>query len=181
LKRVTQTLSLRKVMNVLPLFWCFRILFIVITVVGCSPTIPQHYLAGSDRAATFPAVKESVQRYVGTSVVWGGYIRGVRNTPEGAYVEIVESPLDYRNRPRPVDEARGRFLLLVPGFAEPARYAPGEAITVVGEVRGLSERPLGEITYAYPVVLRRYDRFWKPSERPDIHLGIGVGAVFGDH
>ncbi len=150
------------------------------TVAGCSPAIPHQYLAGSNRAATFPAVKASVQHYAGASVVWGGYIHGVRNTPAGAYVEIVESPLDHRDRPRPVDEARGRFLLLVPGFAEPARYASGKAITVVGEVRGLSERPLGEITYAYPVVLRRYDRFWKPAAWPDIHLGIGVGAVFGD-
>ncbi len=168
-------------MNVPPAAWFLPILFVVLTVTACSPAIPQQYLAGSDRAATFPAVKASVQRYAGAAVVWGGYIQGVRNTPEGAYVEIVESPLDHRDRPRSLDEARGRFLLLVPGFAEPARYAPGKAITVVGEVRGLSERPLGEITYAYPVVLRRYDRLWKPAVRPDIHLGVGVGAVFGNH
>ncbi len=150
-------------------------------VAGCSPVIPHEYLAGSDRAATFPAVQARVQRYAGATVVWGGYVHGVRNTPEGAYVEIVEAPLDYRDRPRSLDEARGRFLLLVPGFAEPARYAAGKAITVVGEIRGLSERPLGEIIYAYPVVLRRYDRVWQPAVRPGIHLGVGVGAVFGDH
>ncbi len=156
-------------------------LLISMMLVACSPAIPKQFLTGSDRTATFPVVKGSVQRYTGVSVIWGGYVHGVHNTPEGAYVEIIESPLDSRHRPRALDEARGRFLLLVPGFAEPARYSPGKAITVVGDVRGLSKRPLGEITYGYPVLLRRYDHLWKPAVRPDIHLGVGVGAVFGTH
>lgn len=111
-------------------------------------------------------------------MAWGGYIHQTRNTPEGTYVEVIESPLNSRNRPEEIDRTRGRFLILYPGFAEPVQYAQGRSITVVGEVRGVQELPLGEILYSYPVILKRYDRLWNPKTRPDVHLGIGVGTVF---
>jgi outer membrane lipoprotein len=116
---------------------------------------------------------------MGATVAWGGYIHDTRNTPEGTYIEIVEAPLNYRDRPGDIDRTRGRFLLLYPGFAEPAHYAPGKAITVIGEFRGMDERRLGEIRYRYPVILRLHDRIWTAGDRSDIHIGIGVGAVFG--
>lgn len=145
---------------------------------GCTPAIPLEYLSKINRSATYPVVKSNIQRYVGTTVAWGGYIHEVRNMPEGTYIEIIESPLDSGNRPEDLDQTRGRFLVRYPGYAEPVQYARGRAITVVGEVQGYKELPLGEIRYGYPVIHRIYDRLWKPKTEPDIHLGIGVGTVF---
>lgn len=155
------------------------LLQLVVFAIGCTPAIPGPYLSRVDRSATYTAVRENAPRYRGTVVAWGGYIHETRNTREGTYVEIIETPLNYRNRPEAMDGTRGRFLLLHPGFAEPSRYAPGKGITVVGEFRRMEQRRLGEIDYPYPVLLRVYDRLWTPGERPDIHIGIGVGAVFG--
>ncbi len=117
---------------------------------------------------------------MGTVVAWGGYVHHTQFTPEGTYIEVIQTPLDSRYRPLDMDQTRGRFLILYPGFAEPVQYSPGKAITVVGTVRGVQELPLGETHYAYPIILRQYDRLWKPKVPPDVHLGIGVGAVFVD-
>ncbi len=155
----------------------YLILFSLL-LIGCTPAIPQEYLTRIDRSATYPVVKSNVKKYIGTTIAWGGYIHETRNTPEGTYIEIIESPLDFRDRPENLDQTTGRFLVLFPGYAEAVHYAPGKAITVVGEVRGVKELELGEILYAYPVILRRHDRLWKPRTRPDVHLGVGVGAVF---
>lgn len=156
----------------------FCLFLCLLMVAGCSPAIPREYLTKVDLSASYPVVQSNVQGYIGATVAWGGHVHEARNTPEGTYVEVIESPLNYANRPEEMDKTRGRFLVLYPGYAESARYAPGRAITVVGEVRGIRKLPLGEILYPYPVILRRYDRLWNPSTRPDVHLGIGVGTVF---
>ncbi|OIP66391.1 MAG: hypothetical protein COT35_03375 [Nitrospirae bacterium CG08_land_8_20_14_0_20_52_24] len=150
----------------------------LIFITGCTPAIPMEYLSKIDRSATYPIVKSNIQKYIGVTVAWGGYIQEVSNIPEGTYIEVIESPLDSGNRPEDLDQTRGRFLIGYPGYAEPVRYAKGRAITVVGEVQGYQERPLGEIRYGYPVIHRLYDRLWDPKTTSDIHLGIGVGAVF---
>ncbi|MDX1764791.1 MAG: Slp family lipoprotein, partial [bacterium] len=126
-------------------------LILLVFAVGCTPAIPGAYLSRVDRSAGYNVVRENATRYRGAVVAWGGYIYETRNTRDGTYVEIIETPLNYRNRPEAMDETRGRFLLLHPGFAEPARYAPGKAITVVGEFRGMERRRLGEIDYSYPI------------------------------
>jgi len=156
--------------------FCFLLCFLIL--VGCTPAIPREYLSKVNLSASYPAVTSDIERYIGATVAWGGYVHDTRNTPEGTYVEIIESPLDHRERPEEMDKTRGRFLILYPGYAEAALYAPGRAITVVGEVRGVKKLPLGEILYPYPVILRRYDRLWNPRTHPDVHLGIGVGTVF---
>jgi outer membrane lipoprotein len=156
------------------------LLLCLFCVVGCTDAIPRQYLAKADPAATYPAVKENVNRYMGDTVAWGGTIQQLRNTPEGTYIEVVESPLDGRGRPESIERTRGRFLILYPGFAEPALYAQGKLLTVIGQIHGVQSLPLGEITYSYPVVLREYDHLWSPQSHPDVHLGIGVGAIFHD-
>jgi outer membrane lipoprotein len=155
---------------------CVSLFFLFL--LGCTPAISREYLATVDRSASYPAVTGNPEKYIGTTVAWGGYIQQTRNVQEGAYIEIIETPLNSLDRPQELDETRGRFLIFHPGYAEPVRYAPGKAITVVGEIRGVEKRPLGEITYSYPVVLRRYDRLWETRRPPDVHLGIGVGAIF---
>jgi outer membrane lipoprotein len=156
----------------------YYFILLVLFFIGCTPAIPREYLARVDRSASYPVVQSNVGRYIGTTIAWGGYIHETRNTPEGTYIEIIESPLDSRDRPEDLDQTTGRFLALFPGYAEAVHYAPGKSITVVGEVRGVKELELGEILYPYPVILRRYDRLWEPRTRPDIHLGVGVGTVF---
>jgi len=146
---------------------------------ACSPAIPERYLARLPRSAPYPAVKGTPEPYLGAFAVWGGTIGAVRNSPEGTYIEIIESPLDGKGRPASMEKTRGRFLALIPRFAEPELYVEGKEITVAGTVRGMEKRPLGEILYAYPVLLSEYDHLWKAQEKPDVHVGIGVGAVFG--
>ena len=156
----------------------FFFLLGVVFLVGCAPAIPREYLNTVNRSLTYALVKTNVNYYMGATVAWGGYIHETRNTPEGTYIEVIESPLGFMDRPEDMDQTGGRFLILYPGYAETVQYSPGRAITVVGELRGVEKLPLGNIHYSYPVLLRRYDKLWKEKVRPDIHLGIGVGTVF---
>ncbi len=47
-----------------------------------------------------------------------------------------------------------------PEFLDPAVYAPGRRITVVGEVVGEEERKIGEVPYRYPVIKVERIRLW---------------------
>ena len=148
-------------------------------VTSCAAVIPGEELSGVDPEATYAAVAHAPAEAVGRVVHWGGYIHGVRNRADGTYVEVIQAPLDRRGRPGSMDRTRGRFLVLIPGFADPAVYAAGRPLVVVGTVRGVARLPLDRILYAYPVVLGRTVRVLEPARRPQVHLGIGVGAVLG--
>ena len=155
------------------------VLALSLLVAACAAVIPREELRDVDPQATYDQVRKAPAAFAGHTVHWGGVIHGVRNKPDGTYVEVIQTPLNRRGRPGPLDRTRGRFLVLIPGFADPAVYAAGKPLVVVGTVRGVADLPLDQITYAYPVILGRTVRILEPVGRPDVHVGIGVGAVFG--
>ena len=74
----------------------------------------------------------------------------------------------------------GRFLVHFEGFLDPAIYAKGRRITVLGEVAGKRVLPLKEMEYSYPVLLPREHYLWRPEDfygTPSFHIGIGVGGT----
>jgi hypothetical protein len=71
------------------------------------------------------------------------------------------------------------FLVRFEGFLDPASYAVGKKITVLGEVAGKKVLPLKEMDYSYPVLLPREHYLWKPEDfygGSSFHIGIGVGG-----
>ena len=118
--------------------------------------------------------------YIGTTVLVAGTIIEATNLQEGTRLEVLQFPTGSGDRPRATATPGGRFLVLAPEYLETAIYRPGRAITLVGEVQGQRDLPLGETTYHYPLLVPRELYLWSEDyDAPRVHIGFGVGFSKG--
>ena len=122
------------------------------------------------------------QAYVGQSALLGGYIIQATNLPQATEIEVLQSPLNGDYRPTGAERSQGRFLVRLKGFADPAVYARGRPLTVIGRVAGSEIRPVGQVQYRYPVIEAVNVHLWQEREQygyyPAFTFGIGVGTFF---
>jgi outer membrane lipoprotein len=111
---------------------------------------------------TFPMVLQNPTAYAGKIVLWGGQILEMVNYKEGSDIIVLDTPLDYQERPEAARYSRGRFIARSPTFLDPAIYRKGKKITLAGEIVGKETKPLGKVEYAYPVVLVKQLHLWEP-------------------
>jgi outer membrane lipoprotein len=94
---------------------------------------------------------------------------------------VLQYPLGFRNKPSVDSGSEGRFIVEAPGFLDPVVYSAGRQVTVAGIVDGKEVLPLGEINYAYPVVMSREIYLWPVDDAyylPQFYIGIGIGKTF---
>lgn len=149
---------------------------LLLALAGCA-SAPEFQLEGVDRTLTpARAVQEDPR---GERVFWGGTLAAVHNLQDVTHLEVVGYPLDADGWPRLEAEPVGRFIIEHRGFLEPAKYAPGRAITVVGTLTAPLLGKVGERDYRYPVVLPEqlhlWPLDWQQRARPNVRFSIGVG------
>lgn len=115
--------------------------FILSMLTGACATVPAPI--GGDFAPSTPADAQAD----GTRVRWGGLIVATEPSASGTCLEVLSKPLGSGGRPQEGDLAHGRFLACQGGFADPAIFAPGREVTIVGSVAGRAERRLGGFSY----------------------------------
>ena len=152
----------------------------VTLVIGCAHVISKAVLKDVDPSVTFAQVAKVPDVYKGKTVLFGGDIIETKNLPNKTQVFVLQRPLGSGGKLAAGDVSEGRFIILVPGFLDPAIYSPGRKITVAGTVAGKEVRPLGEIAYTYPLIERRELYLWPKKEpastEPKVHLGVGIGV-----
>jgi outer membrane lipoprotein len=89
-----------------------------------------------DKGISFPALQQNPDSYKGKVVVLGGQIITTTVKADETWIEVLEKPLDYQQRPSDTDKSSGRFLVRFQGFLDPAIYASGRKLTVAGQVDG---------------------------------------------
>lgn len=157
----------------------FLTLSLVALLSACAPVISQQSLSEVDPAITFQVLIKDPEKYKGKAILQGGRIVATTIKEGETWVEVLQQPLDWQQKPEDTDVSYGRFLVRFPGFLDPAIYEAGKRITVLGEVEGRKVLPLKEMEYTYPVLLPREHHLWKPdtSMGPFFHIGIGIGGV----
>ena len=145
-----------------------------LALVGCASVIPHDFQAGADRTLTLTDIWARPEASRGRTMVLGGEILHVTPKPSGTEVEVLERPLGRQDRPEETDESRGRFIVVMDGFLDPAIYGPGREVTVVGDVEGVTPRPIGEVTYTFPLLRGRYLHLWPKRQR------VAYGPVWYD-
>jgi len=149
---------------------------------ACAPVISQTTMNTVDKSISFPALQQRPDILKGRVVLLGGQIIATTVTADETWIEVLEKPLDYQQRPLDTDQSSGRFLVRFQGFLDPAIYASGRKLTVAGQVEGKVVRPLKEMNYTYPVLISKEHHLWKPDDAystPRFGIGIGVGG--GSH
>lgn len=140
-------------------------LIFLIFITACATQIPKpvrepvQKLSLVEAQATYP-------KSIGTHVRWGGTIANVENNETETLVEIVERPLDSDSRPIQNDQSNGRFLARIDGFIDPAVYAQGREITIIGTVEAPITRAIGKRPYSFVVVNASGYYLWPKLREP---------------
>lgn len=158
---------------------CALAMMAMLLLAGCAHVISTKVLEEVDASLTFAHVLKVPEAYTGKTVLFGGDVIETQNLPDKTLVVVLQRPLGSRGEPRAGDVSEGRFVITSAEFLDPAIYNPGRKITVAGTVVGKEVRPLGEITYAYPVIEKRELYLWPEeeaaSDEPKVHFGVGIG------
>jgi len=147
--------------------------------VSCGPVISKQVMTQVDPNITFPELLKNPERYKGKTVVFGGRIIETSVKPRETWMEILQLPLEYRQKPEDTDISQGRFLVVFPDYRDPAIYSPGRSMTVAGQVVGSEARKIGQVDYVYPVLSAKEAHLWKVEDyyysQPGFTFGLGVG------
>jgi len=153
----------------------------VILLLSACASGPTFNTGGVDHSLTPRDVASRPQIATGRNVQWGGVILNTTNLKDSTQIEVLAYPLNADEQPRSDSNPLGRFILEQTGYLEPANYAEGRQITVVGTVTGTRTGQVGESDYNYPVIAARQLHLWPVDrERDGVgvggHIGIGVGS-----
>ncbi|OOF20829.1 hypothetical protein BZJ17_11575 [Salinivibrio sp. IB574] len=158
---------------------------------GCS-TLPDSLKGRMDQPVTeYPVVASMTAANQGEEVRMGGMIASVENRETDSVVEIVALPTSSAGRPDIGASSLGRFKAVFSGFVDPADYAKGRPITVLGEFVEQQMGKVGDYEYAYPVLSVKGHQLWNieqkviDDDRPycyglycsRVRVGVGTGRV----
>ena len=141
----------------------FTLLTLFLTLGACT-TLPTPLRDATVRQFTVAEARRGLAP-VDVNVRWGGSIANVRNGLKHTWIEVVDEPLGGDGRPISSDTSDGRFLARFQGFVDPAIYARGREITVVGTLETAVTRPIGAFPYRFPVVKVHTQYLWQPLPR----------------
>jgi hypothetical protein len=108
----------------------------VMLLAGCVSAFPAEKLVGVDRSVTLGVLRSDPDRFRQARVLLAGEIIQTRPRPGTTEIEVISRPLGDGDAPRFTDTSDGRFLLTAPDFLDPAVYATGRRLSVVGTVTG---------------------------------------------
>lgn len=94
----------------------------------------------------------------------GGIIAQVTNLAQQTRIEVVNLPIGSSAKPDIKQEAQGRFVVYVDGFADPVTLAEGRLISVLGESQGREQAKVGEYDYDFPVMKASGYHLWRIEE-----------------
>lgn len=129
-------------------------------IFSCAP-FPREIMRQVDPSIRFQDLQKDPDRFIGKKVLFGGVIVETLNRKGESILKVVQTELDIEKRPIHPDQSAGRFWVRAAGFLDPAIFRQGREVTVFGEVVGKEVAPLGEIEYAYPVILAEKIRLWE--------------------
>ncbi|MEW9623717.1 Slp family lipoprotein [Rhodanobacter geophilus] len=152
---------------------------LLLGLAACAPA-PIYKNAPGIIAATPMQVAQAPEQYAHGQVIWGGRVVDVRNLPDHSEIEILAYPLDSSQRPEFGAGGSGRFIAIVPGYAEPMNYPAGAPITVDGQLAGSRAGKVGEADYVFPLVRAAQSHVWTAGEmrsgHPNVSFGVGLGV-----
>lgn len=152
---------------------------VALMMTGCAHVISEEMRRQVAQELTFREVTREPIKYQGKFVLWGGVIVKCTNTREGTQIEVFQTALGSRGKPKDIDVSQGRFFVLHPEYLDCSIYRKGRKITVIGEISVQKTLPLDEIEYTYPLISATEIHLWE-RERvywagPGWHFHLGFG------
>ncbi len=150
---------------------------LLVLLAACATVVPPELARQVDQGLTLAKARENPQAAMDKVVLWGGRIIRTVNKPRGTLIEVLQVPLDLEDRPKKTYDSSGRFIVSMSGFFDPEVYHKGREVTVVGQVVGVEELPIGETHYKYVLLRGKELKLWEP--RPQYHRSYGPSFYYG--
>jgi len=153
----------------------------ILSLIGCTSVISENALKNVDKSVSYENVMADPDGHKGKTLLLGGTVLETMPMAEKTVVMVLQHPLTGNDKPDIAAPSKGRFLVEVEGFIDPAIYGPGRQVTLVGVVTGKEMRRLGQLFYTYPVVKGTEVYLWPlqtTSNEPRFSIGVGVGKIF---
>ena len=156
------------------------LLSVMLLFLGCATGISKQALSQVSYHLPFAEMQEHPKEFIGEVALLGGKVIETQTLKGATELTVLQLELDSQHRPKDNDQSKGRFLVVADKFLDPAIYAKGELVTVVGRLQGAVTRPIGERDYVYPKLSALKIKLWKRNEEtsPQLHFGIGIGTGF---
>ena len=122
-------------MGALRVAWILIVIVTMLFIVSCS-VISTRVRNDSVTPDHFKTLVSEADRYIGETVILGGYILETKNSADESTLTVLQSPLGFGQEPKSKDHTQGRFIVLHKGFLEPEVYSKDRKITVAGTVLG---------------------------------------------
>jgi outer membrane lipoprotein len=157
------------------LAWAFFCGALPCILSGCTAdlVLPSSIEQRLDHTVTFVTLREHPDAYRGRLVALGGKVLNANRLTDRTEIEVLQLPLNNVHLPRAsLMETQGRFLAFQKEFLDPALFADGTRVTLVGEIIGTTVRTLGDMAYSYPTLEIKYLKIWevvRPYSWPGRH------------
>jgi len=148
---------------------------LLLGLAGCAAS-PMN-VEGVNQSLT-PNLISSSEPHRDNKVLWGGMIISTRPGQNATRIEVLAYPLSGQ-QPDRYATPQGRFMLDKAGYLEPAEFATGRWISVVGIVKGIQPGKVGEASYDFPLLEAQQIHLWPEASSPSdirtrFHFGIGI-------
>jgi outer membrane lipoprotein len=138
------------------------LVIITLALAGCAESISDKFLKQVDnKNITFEQLIKNPDQYVGNSILLGGVIVSTENKNDGTLLEIYQTELDSSGEPKDVDISKGRFLAWDKDFLDSQIFRSGRRVTIVGVVKGVEYRKVGQVDYHYPYLVVKDIYLWR--------------------
>ncbi len=134
---------------------------------GCASQPPEALRDAPQESPSLGQVKSQPDSYAEVRLRWGGTIARVENLPQTTRIEIVARKLYSTGEPIASDSSEGRFIAQFDAFLDPAIYAAGRSLTVVGRFVRIEPRQLDKMEYRYPLLRAQSHHLWPEPEPVD--------------
>jgi len=132
---------------------------------GCAFAISPDMASRADKTLTFEKLQADPDAFKGKIVILGGTITQITAMKQGTLIEVNQKRLDYWGQPERTKRTGGLFFVFQRGYLNTMAYAPGNDITIAGEVLGTGSPMIGDGQYDHPVVLTKELKLWGREPR----------------
>lgn len=141
------------------------LLAILITVfTGSCSVISQQIRTDMIPPVDFKILIQESDKYLGDTVILGGYILETDNLTDQTVIRVLQAPLKVRDEPKSRDYSEGRFIISQKGFLDPEVYSKDRKITVAGTVVGSVVEKINDFSQPYLKIQSREIYLW-PEDR----------------
>jgi outer membrane lipoprotein len=127
--------------------------------ISCS-VISRQVRSEADPPVPFQTLIRDVDKFLGHTVILGGYILETKNLESETILKVLQTPLRFGEDPDLKKRSEGRFMVYHKGFLDPEVYGKGQVITVAGRVIGTAVEKIGDEQIQYLKIENREIYLW---------------------